>query len=118
MFSHRERKIAVWQYGRVGKKARRGKKNTCGLFLAFPTLRLPNNGVPDWSICARCVISFARSTTNTSDASHAMADPGHQDAPIVSEKLNLLKISSLKAEQKQAVVGVLNIQTLDSLVLQ
>ena len=33
--------------------------------------------------------------------------PDHQDA-IVSEKLKLLKISSLKAEQKQAVVGVLN----------
>ena len=43
-----------------------------------------------------------------SDASHAMADhPDHQDA-IVSEKLKLLKISSLKAEPKQAVVGVLN----------
>ena len=33
--------------------------------------------------------------------------PDHQDA-IVSAKLKLLKISSLKAEQKQAVVGVLN----------
>ena len=31
----------------------------------------------------------------------------HQDA-IVSEKLELLKINSLKTEQKQAVVGVLN----------
>ena len=33
--------------------------------------------------------------------------PDHQDA-IVSEKLKLLKISSVKAEQTQAVVGVLN----------
>ena len=31
----------------------------------------------------------------------------HQDV-IASEKLKLLKISYLKAEQKQAVVGVLN----------
>ena len=30
---------------------------------------------------------------------------------IVSEKLKLLKISSLKAEQKQAVVSVLNTDT-------
>ena len=43
-----------------------------------------------------------------SDASHAKAD--HQDTSI-SEKLKLLKICSLKTEQKQAVVGVL-IQTL------
>ena len=33
--------------------------------------------------------------------------PDHQDA-IVSERLKLVKISSVKAEQKQAVVGVLN----------
>ena len=57
--------------------------------------------------------------TKASDAGHAMTDhPGHQDA-IVLEKLKLLKISSLKAEQKQAVVGVESlIQTLDSLLLQ
>ena len=37
-----------------------------------------------------------------------MADhPDHQDT-IVSEKLKLLKISSLKTEQKQAVVDLLN----------
>ena len=37
-----------------------------------------------------------------------MADhQDHQDT-IISEKLKLLKISSLKAEQKQAVVGLLN----------
>ena len=36
-----------------------------------------------------------------------MEDHTDQDA-IISEKLKLLKISSLKAEQKQAVVGVLN----------
>jgi len=36
-----------------------------------------------------------------------MADHTDQDA-IISEKLKLLKISSFKAEQKQAVVGVLN----------
>ena len=36
-----------------------------------------------------------------------MADHTDQDA-IISEKLKLLKISSLKAEQKQAVVGILN----------
>ena len=42
--------------------------------------------------------------TKTSDVSHAMANhPDHQEA-IVSKK----KISSLKAEQKQAGVGVLN----------
>ena len=41
-----------------------------------------------------------------------MADhPDHQDT-IVSEKLKLLKISSLKAEQTQAVVGVLNTEVL------
>ena len=103
--------MAVWPSREEGET--RKKKHLRTLF-SFSNLRLPNNGVPDWSICARCVICFVRSTTNTSDASHAMADPGHQDAPIVSEKLKLLKISSLKAEQKQAVVGVLNIQTLDS----
>ena len=36
-----------------------------------------------------------------------MADYTDQDA-IISEKLKILKISSLKAEQKQAVVGLLN----------
>ena len=36
-----------------------------------------------------------------------MADHTDQDA-ILSEKLKLLKISCLKTEQKQAVVGVLN----------
>ena len=36
-----------------------------------------------------------------------MADHTDQDA-IISEKLKLLKISCLKTEQKQAVVGVLN----------
>ena len=45
-----------------------------------------------------------------------MADRSDQDE-IISEKLKLLKISSLKTEQKQAVVGVL-IQTLDSVILQ
>ena len=39
--------------------------------------------------------------------SKAIEDLTDQDA-IISEKLKLLKISSLKAEQKQAVVGVLN----------
>jgi len=37
----------------------------------------------------------------------AIEDHIDQDA-IISEKLKLLKTSSLKAEQKQAVVGVLN----------
>ena len=36
-----------------------------------------------------------------------MDHPDHQDA-IASEKLQLLKISYSKAEQKQAIVGVLN----------
>lgn len=36
-----------------------------------------------------------------------MADHTDQDA-IISEKLAMLKISSLKAEQKQAVVGLVN----------
>lgn len=36
-----------------------------------------------------------------------MADHTDQDA-IVAEKLTMLKISSLKAEQKQAVVGLFN----------
>ena len=36
-----------------------------------------------------------------------MANPDHQEA-IVSEKLKLSKASTLKAEQKQAGVGVLN----------
>ena len=36
-----------------------------------------------------------------------MVNPDHQEA-IVSEKLELSKASSLKAEQKQAGVGVLN----------
>ena len=36
-----------------------------------------------------------------------MADYTDQNA-IISEKLKILKISSLKAEQKQAVVGLLN----------
>ena len=51
-----------------------------------------------------------RSITKTSDASHVCngADhPDHQDA-IASEKLKLLKISSVKTEHKLAVVGVLN----------
>jgi len=39
-------------YGRAGKKARR-EKTVCRIFLTFQTLRQPNNGVPDWSICAR-----------------------------------------------------------------
>ena len=44
--------------------------------------------------------------------------PDHQDV-IVSEKLKLLKISSLKAEQKQdKLLSVSFIQMLDSLVLQ
>ena len=54
------------------------------------------------------VISFVQSITKTSDASHAMV----RIIPIIKifvlEKLKLLKISFLKAEEKQAVVGVLN----------
>ena len=48
-----------------------------------------------------------KNITKTRDASHAADNPYHQDA-IISEKLKLLKISSLKAERKQAVVSVLN----------
>ena len=42
-----------------------------------------------------------------------MDHPDHQDA-IASEKLQLLKISYSKAEQKQAVVGVVGVLNTDA----
>ena len=37
--------------------------------------------------------------------------PVHQDAIVSEKRIKVLKISSLKAEQKQAVFGVLNTDT-------
>ena len=55
MLSHRERKRAVWQYGSVGKKARREKNPLRTLFLTFRTLHQPNNGLSDRSMAAAAI---------------------------------------------------------------
>ena len=44
-----------------------------------------------------------------------MADHTNQDA-IILEKIKQLKISSLRAEQKQAVVGVLNVKDVKAII--
>ena len=125
MFSHCEQK---WRWpcreegetgwcGRVGKRARR-EKTVCRLFILIsnpPSAQQQSTWLVNmcpmtdsWQKGNYSIISFVQSITKTSDASHAMV----RIIPIIKifvlEKLKLLKITSLKAEEKQAVVSVLN----------
>ena len=63
-------------------------------------------------VCWQPVFSLRVTGTSNKDkrckSCNGADHPNHQDATVSSEKLKLLKISSLKTEQEQAVVGVLN----------